>query len=71
MVKFNVTVESQPYIFITVTVWFPLTVYVVEFAVHVYELQATTSTEVFCVGYIDRFNVTVESQPLLEVNTFE
>ena len=70
IVKFNVTVESQPAAFVKTFVYAPEAVYVVPFSAHVYESHAVADVDDDVGWVIVKFNVIVESQPAAFGTTF-
>ena len=66
--RFNVAIESHPFVDVNVAVYTPEVEYVVEFADHVYELHAVTDSDPETVLLIVKFNVAIESHPFADVN---
>jgi len=62
-VKFNVAVFVQPDAFDDVYVYAPLALYVIPFAAHVYESQATSDNDEVELLLIVKFNVAVFKHP--------
>ena len=67
IVKFNVATESHPFALVSVAVYVPEVVYVIEFAAHVYELQVMIDSDPDVLLLIVKFNVATESHPLAVV----